>query len=56
MLLVPSKGEVILARGCRGIYEHLGVCWQKPTEHPSMLTQTSPLIPKPGTHLFCDPE
>lgn len=38
MLLVPSKGEVILAGGCRGINEHLGVGWQKPTKYPSLQT------------------
>lgn len=37
VLLVPGKGEVILASGC-SVSEHLRMGWQKPTEHPSLQT------------------
>lgn len=51
MLLVPSKGEVILTSGCRSINGHLGLLgWQKPTEHPSLqpLDFPSPLHSSPS--------
>lgn len=60
MLLVPSKGEVILP--CRSMNGHLGVGWQKPTEHASWQTldspsapHASPRLPMPGTHFLGDP-
>lgn len=45
MLLVPSKGEVVLAGGYRSINGHLGLLsWQKPTEHPSLQPWTLPAL------------
>lgn len=45
MLLVPSKGEVVLASGCRSINGLLGVGWKKPIKHPSLQLLDSPSPP-----------
>lgn len=51
MLLVPSKGEVVLASGCRSINGLLGVGWKKPIKHPSLQPLDSPSPPHTSSHL-----